>query len=81
MALAMIDAAEAEGKLRLGGGVVEFTGGSTGTSLAMVCAIKGYPLSIVTSNAASLEKRNHMKALGAKMTVLHTEGDDCNTPR
>ena len=78
MAMAMIDAAEAEGKLKAGGEVVEFTGGSTGTSLAMVCAVKGYPLSIVTSNATSLEKRTHMKALGAKMTVLHSEGAKLN---
>jgi cysteine synthase A len=78
MAMAMIDAAEAEGKLRPGGEVVEFTGGSTGTSLAMVCAVRGYPLSIVTSNAASLEKRNHMKALGARMSVLNTEGGKLN---
>ncbi len=74
MAKAMIEGAEADGKLRPGGPVVEFTGGSTGTSLAMVCSIKGYALSIVTSNAASLEKRNHMKALGANLTVLHSEG-------
>ena len=74
MALAMIEAAESDGSLKPGGRVVEFTGGSTGTSLAMVCAAKGYPLSIVTSNATSLEKRNHMKALGAEMTLLHSEG-------
>lgn len=74
MAKAMIEGAEADGKLQPGGSVVEFTGGSTGTSLAMVCAVKGYALSIVTSNAASLEKRNHMKALGANLTVLHSEG-------
>lgn len=74
MAKAMIEGAEADGKLQPGGSVVEFTGGSTGTSLAMVCAVKGHALSIVTSNAASLEKRNHMKALGANLTVLHSEG-------
>ncbi len=74
MAMAMIEAAESDGSLKPGGRVVEFTGGSTGTSLAMVCAAKGYPLSIVTSNAASLEKRSHMKALGAEMIVLHSEG-------
>lgn len=74
MAKAMIDAAESEGRLQPGGRVVEFTGGSTGTSLAMVCAARGYPLSIVTSNATSLEKRNHMKALGAELTVLYSEG-------
>ena len=74
MARAMIEAAESDGILKPGGQVVEFTGGSTGTSLALVCAAKGYRLSVVTSNAASLEKRNHMRALGADLTVLHTEG-------
>ena len=74
MALAMIDAAERDGRLHAGGRVVEFTGGSTGSSLALVCAARGYPLSIVTSTAASLEKRNHMRALGAEMTVLEAEG-------
>jgi cysteine synthase len=78
MALAMIEAAEADGRLKPGGAVIEFTGGSTGTSLAMVCAAKGYPLYIVTSNAASLEKRDHMRALGAKLTVLHSEGARLN---
>lgn len=74
MARAMIEAAEHDGTLRPGGTVIEFTGGSTGTSLAMVCAAKGYRLLIVTSNATSLEKRTHMKALGAELTVLHSEG-------
>jgi cysteine synthase A len=74
MARAMIEAAEADGSLQPGGRVVEFTGGSTGTSLAMVCASRGYQLSIVTSNVASLEKRNHMKALGASLTVLQSDG-------
>src|SRR5262245_44426706 len=55
MAMAMIDAAERDGRLKPGGKVVEYTGGSTGTSLALVCAIRGYPLAIVTSNAASAE--------------------------
>ena len=74
MALAMIDAAERDGLLQSGGRVVEFTGGSTGSSLALVCAARRYPLSIVTSTAASLEKRNHMRALGAEMTVIEAEG-------
>ncbi|HET6846072.1 MAG TPA: cysteine synthase family protein [Anaerolineales bacterium] len=74
MARAMIEAAEADGRLKPGGKVVEFTGGSTGTSLAMICAVKGYPLAIVTSNATSAEKRSHMKAFGAELTVLHSEG-------
>src|SRR5436190_18037254 len=51
MALAMIEAAEADGRLRPGQLVVEYTGGSTGSSLAFVCAVKGYPLRIVSSDA------------------------------
>jgi cysteine synthase A len=69
MARAMIDNAEKDGRLTPGREIVEFTGGSTGTSLAFVCAAKGYPLSIVTSDAFSIEKRNHMKAFGAMMTI------------
>ena len=69
MARAMILNAEADGRLAPGREIVEFTGGSTGTSLAFVCAAKGYPLSIVTSDAFSIEKRNHMKAFGAMMTI------------
>ena len=70
MALAMIQAAERDGRLRAGGRVVEYTGGSTGVSLALVCAVKGYPLDIVTSDAFSLEKRTHMAALGARLTIV-----------
>ena len=73
MALAMIEAAEADGRLRPGGRVVEYTGGSTGVSLAMVCAVKGYPLSIVTSDAFSQEKRDHMAALGAELTTIASD--------
>ncbi len=69
MARAMIEGAEASGRLTPGREVVEFTGGSTGTSLAFVCAAKGYPLQIVTSDAFSIEKRNHMKAFGAVLTL------------
>jgi len=70
MALAMVEAAEADGRLRPGGSVVEYTGGSTGVSLAFVCAVKGIPLRIVTSDAYSREKRDHMAALGAKLTLI-----------
>jgi cysteine synthase A len=70
MALAMIAAAERSGRLKPGGRVVEYTGGSTGVSLALVCAARGYPLSIVTSDAFSAEKRSHMKALGAELTIV-----------
>jgi cysteine synthase A len=70
MALAMVEAAEADGRLRPGGSVVEYTGGSTGVSLALVCAAKDIPLHIVTSDAFSKEKRDHMEALGARLTLV-----------
>ncbi len=74
MALAMIEAAEKDGRLQPGGGVVEYTGGSTGVSLSLICAVKGYPLDIVTSDAFSAEKRNHTKALGAALTLITSVG-------
>lgn len=70
MALAMVEAAEADGRLGPGGSVVEYTGGSTGVSLAFVCAAKRIPLRIVTSEAFSKEKRDHMTALGARLTLV-----------
>jgi cysteine synthase len=73
MALAMIVAAERDGRLARGGRVVEYTGGSTGVSLAMVCAARGYALDIVTSDAFSAEKRAHMAALGAKLTIVPSD--------
>jgi cysteine synthase A len=74
MAEAVIARAEADGRLRPGGTVVEYTGGSTGTSLALVCAAKGYRLRIVTSDAFSAEKRDHMKALGAELVLVPSDG-------
>jgi cysteine synthase A len=74
MALAMIEAAEADGRLRPGGSVIEYTGGSTGVSLAFVCAAKSIPLQIVTSDAFSKEKRDHMTALGAQLTLVDSPG-------
>ncbi|MBR0681103.1 cysteine synthase family protein [Roseomonas eburnea] len=73
MALAMIEAAEADGRLRRGGPVVEYTGGSTGVSLALVCAVKGHPLHIVTSDAFAREKLDHMRILGARLEVIASE--------
>lgn len=73
MALAMIDAAERDGRLKPGGPVVEYTGGSTGVSLAQVCAVKGHPLHIVTSDAFSAERLEHMRRLGAALTVIKSE--------
>ena len=74
MALAVISRAEADGRLKPGDTVVEYTGGSTGASLALVCAAKGYRLRIVTSDAVSQEKRDHMAALGAELTLVPSEG-------
>jgi cysteine synthase A len=73
-ALALISRAEGDGRLRSGGTVVEYTGGSTGASLALVCAAKGYRLRIVTSDAFSREKLDQMAALGAELTLVPSEG-------
>jgi cysteine synthase A len=70
MALAMIEGAERDGRLQEGQTVVEYTGGSTGSSLAYVCALKGYPLRIVTSDAFATEKLRTMEAFGAELDVL-----------
>jgi cysteine synthase len=72
MALAMVQAAEQDGRLKPGGSVVEYTGGSTGVSLAFVCAAKRIPLQLVTSEVFSKEKRDHMQALGAMLTLVHS---------
>src|SRR5262245_16955912 len=70
MALSMIEAAEADGRLRPGQTVVEYTGGSTGSSLAFVCAVKGYPLRIVSSDAFAVEKIRTMRAFGADVELV-----------
>src|SRR5262245_40583521 len=72
MALAMIEAAEADGRLQPGQLVVEYTGGSTGSSLAFVCAVKGYPLRIVSSDAFAEEKIRTMRAFGADVELVHS---------
>jgi cysteine synthase A len=74
MARAVITRAEEDGRLKAGDTVVEYTGGSTGTSLALVCAAKGYRLRIVTSDAFSREKLDQMAALGAELTLVPSEG-------
>jgi cysteine synthase len=74
MANAVISRAEADGRLKAGGTVVEYTGGSTGASLALVCAAKGYRIRIVTSDAFSQEKRDQMAALGAELVLVPSEG-------
>jgi cysteine synthase A len=70
MALAMIEGAERDGRLRPGQTVVEYTGGSTGSSLALVCAVKGYPLRIVSSDAYAPEKIATMRRLGAEVELV-----------
>jgi cysteine synthase A len=74
MALAVISRAEANGRLTPGGTVVEYTGGSTGASLALVCAAKGYRIHIVSSDAFSRDKLDQMAALGAELTLVPSEG-------
>ncbi len=74
MALAMIEAAEADGRLTADGSVVEYTGGSTGVSLSLICTVKGYPLHIVTSDAFAREKLDHMRILGAKLQIVRSDG-------
>jgi cysteine synthase A len=74
MANAVIARAEEDGRLKPGGTVVEYTGGSTGASLALVCAAKNYRLQIVSSDAFSREKLDQMAALGAELTLVTSEG-------
>ncbi|PTB41316.1 hypothetical protein M441DRAFT_26546 [Trichoderma asperellum CBS 433.97] len=72
MALSMIEQAEKRGDLQPGMTVVEATGGSTGSSLAFVCAQKGYNFEVVCSNAFSVEKLRSITALGAKLDIVHS---------
>lgn len=74
MALAMIEEAEKRGDLRPGMTVVEYTGGSTGSSLAFVCAVKGYRFRVVSSDAFAQEKLRTMQAFGAELTIVPSEG-------
>jgi cysteine synthase A len=74
MALAMIEAAEADGRLAPGGSVVEYTGGSTGVSMSLICAARGYPMHIVSSDAFTQEKLDYMAILGARLQIVPSEG-------
>jgi cysteine synthase A len=74
VALAMISRAEADGRLKPGDTVVEYTGGSTGASLALVCVAKGHRIQIVTSDAFSRDKLDQMAALGAELTIVPSVG-------
>ena len=73
MALAMIEGAEARGTLRPGMRVVEYTGGSTGSSLALVCAIKGYPFFPVSSDGFAREKLQTMRIFGADLRIIPSQ--------
>lgn len=73
-AQAMISRAEEDGRLKPGDTIVEYTGGSTGISLALICAAKGYRLHIVSSDAFSQEKLKQMTAFGAELTLIPSEG-------
>jgi cysteine synthase A len=74
MALAMIEGAERRGDLKPGMTVVEFTGGSTGSSLAFVCAVKGYRLHVISSDAFAKEKLDTMRAFGAELEIVPSVG-------
>ena len=74
MAKVALARAEEDGRLKPGDTVVEYTGGSTGASLALVCGVRGHRLRIVSSDAFSQEKRDHMAALGAQLTLVPSEG-------
>jgi len=74
MALSVVDGAAASGRLAPGDMVVEYTGGSTGTSLAFICSARGYSITVVTSDAFSREKRDHMRALGATVVEIPSGG-------
>jgi cysteine synthase A len=78
MAKAVIERAEADGRLRPGGTVVEYTAGTTGISLALVCAAKGYALEIVFSDAFSNDKRRTMQAFGAHITDVQSDNKNIN---
>lgn len=74
VAQAMISKAEEDGRLKPSDVIVEYTGGSTGISLALICAAKGYKLHIITSDAFSRDKLNQMIAFGAELTLVPSEG-------
>ena len=73
MALSMIEGAERRGELKPGGTVVEYTGGSTGSSLSMICAVKGYKARFVSSDAFAEEKIRTMKAFGADLEIIPSQ--------
>jgi cysteine synthase len=82
MALAMIDGAERDGLISPGDTVVEYTGGSTGPALALVCRAKGYRALIVIADCFTEERFQLMSALGAELEVIASvEGPPKVTPQ
>jgi len=79
MALAIIEGAEIRGDLKQGMTVVEYTGGSTGSGLAFVCAVKGYKFHVISSDAFAKEKLDTMRAFGAKLEVIHSQSGKINS--
>jgi cysteine synthase len=73
MAASMIAGAEKRGELKPGGRVVEYTGGSTGSSLAMICAVRGYKAHFISSDAFSEEKLKTMRAFGAELEIIPSD--------
>ncbi len=73
MALSMVESAEKRGELKAGGMVIDYTGGSTGSSLAMVCAAKGYKAYFVSSDAFAKEKLQTMRAFGAELEIFSSD--------
>lgn len=74
MALSTIEGAERKGVLKPGMRVVEYTGGSTGSSLALVCAVKGYRFTPISSDAFAREKLDTMRAFGGELIIVPSEG-------
>jgi cystathionine beta-synthase len=73
VALAMIEAAELEGKLQPGGTVIEATAGNTGLGLALVAGAKGYRVLLVIPDKMSQEKIYHIRALGAEVKIVRSD--------
>ena len=74
MALAMIEEAEKRGDIKPDTTIVEYTGGSTGTSLAFICAVKGYHFRVICSDAFAKEKLKTMQLFGADLEIITAEG-------
>jgi len=73
MALSMVEGAEKRGELKPGGTVIDYTGGSTGSSLAMICAVKGYNAYFVSSDAFAKEKLQTMRSFGAELEIVPSD--------